>query len=123
MYPYNKRNVPNSRVLRKSMTAEERQIWYHLLKRMPFSIRRQHCIGKFIVDFYIAEKKTVIEIDGIQHHRRQDLQNDKERDEELSKLGIKVLRISNNDINYNFGAVVTYILHSLNVKSDELNKV
>ena len=49
------------------MTPEERHLWYDFLKKLPFNVRRQHNIENYIVDFYIAEKKLVIEIDGIQH--------------------------------------------------------
>ena len=49
------------------MTPEEKHLWYDFLKRLPMNVRRQHNIENYIVDFYIAEKKIVIEIDGRQH--------------------------------------------------------
>lgn len=67
MIPYNKKLVSNARTLRKNMTPEEKHLWYDFLKRLPFNVRRQHNIENYIVDFYIAEKKIVIEVDGIQH--------------------------------------------------------
>ena len=66
-YNYNKNLVTYSQSLRKNMTPEEKQIWYNFLKRLPYTVNRQKVIGNYIVDFYIAEKRTVIEIDGIQH--------------------------------------------------------
>lgn len=67
MIPYNKNLVKNAQELRKNMTPEEKHLWYDFLKKLPFNVRRQHNIENYIVDFYIAEKKAVIEVDGIQH--------------------------------------------------------
>ena len=92
MIPYNKNFVSNARTLRKNMTAEEKHIWYDFLKKLPFVVKRQHNIGDYIVDFYIAEKKIVIEVDGIQHTSEEHRIADEERDDVLTKWGIKVLR-------------------------------
>ena len=102
------------------MTFEERQLWYHFLRRLPCTVRRQHCIEEYIVDFYIAEKRTVIEVDGVQHYRQSDRQKDRERDLRLSELGITVLRIKNFDVKHNFQGVASYILHYLGIKYDDL---
>ena len=67
MIPYNKRFVNHAQILRKNMTPKEKHLWYDFLKRIPYNVRRQHNIENFIVDFYIATKKIVIELDGIQH--------------------------------------------------------
>lgn len=68
MKKYNSALVPNSKTLRKNMTKEERRIWYDFLKNLPVTINRQKVIGEYIVDFYCASVKTVIEIDGLQHY-------------------------------------------------------
>ncbi len=62
MIPYNKKLVSNARTLRKNMTPEEKHLWYDFLKRLPLNVRRQHNIENYIVDFYIAEKKIVVEV-------------------------------------------------------------
>ena len=67
MLPYNKKLVSNARTLRKNMTREEKHLWYDFLKKLPINVHRQHNIKDYIVDFYIAEKKIVIEVDGLQH--------------------------------------------------------
>ena len=54
-------------------------------------MRRQHNIENYIVDFYIAEKKIVIEIDGIQHLSPEHKEADKQRDAVLATCGICVL--------------------------------
>lgn len=67
MYPYNKKLVANAQTLRKNLTLEERHLWYDFLKKLPMPVKRQKNIENYIVDFYIPQVKTVIEIDGIQH--------------------------------------------------------
>ena len=98
MIPYNKKLVSNARELRNNMTPEERHLWYDFLRRLPFNVRRQHNIENYIVDFYIAEKKIVIELDGIQHTSPEHKESDKERDKFLASWKINVLRYSNESI-------------------------
>ena len=112
-YNYNKNHVPLAQQLRKEMTPEERHLWYDFLKKLPFTVNRQKNIGNFIVDFYIASKNIAIEIDGLQHEMSEHNEKDKERDFELSKLGIRVLRYTNKSINKNFGDVCDNILTHL----------
>ena len=67
IYSYNKKLVSNARALRNNMSDEENQLWYDFLKKLPLTVNRQKNIGNYIVDFFIASKRIVIEIDGIQH--------------------------------------------------------
>jgi very-short-patch-repair endonuclease len=115
MIEYNKKLTPLTRTLRKNMTAEERHLWYDFLKKLPFTVHRQKNIHNYIVDFYIADKKLVIEIDGRQHRLPQHIESDNIRDNELALIGIRVIRYSNNDINNNFDSVVNDILHYLDL--------
>ena len=98
------------------MTPEEKHLWYDFLKKLPYNARRQHNIGNYIVDFYIAEKKTVIEIDGRQHYLPEHISADKVRDAYLASLGITVLRYKNDDIRNNFNAVSTDILENFGLQ-------
>ena len=102
------------------MTPEEKHLWFDFLKSLPFTVRRQHNIENYIVDFYIAEKKTVIEVDGIQHQAEENKEADKKRDADLSLWGIKVLRYSNESINKNFTAVASDILKHLGLTFADL---
>ena len=120
MIPYNKKFVPIARMLRKNMTPEEKHLWYDFLKKLPLTVKRQHNIENYIVDFYIAEKKIVIEIDGIQHTSTQHKQEDERRDMNLSSWNITVLRYSNNDIRKNFDGVVCDILKYLELDFSDL---
>lgn len=103
----------NSRFLRKNMTEEERHLWYDFLKYLPITVNRQKVIGNYIVDFYIASEKVVIEIDGSQHYENKGVILDKKRDENLKRLGMTVLRYSNYDISHNFEGVCSDILKNL----------
>jgi very-short-patch-repair endonuclease len=106
----NSKLTPNAKVLRKNMTKQERHLWYDFLKTLPITIHRQKVIGSYIVDFYCASKKIVIELDGSQHFENEGQEKDKLRDEYLKKSGIKVLRYSNLDIDRNFEGVCIDIL-------------
>lgn len=109
----NKKLTPNAKVLRKKMTAEERHLWYDFLKSLPVTVHRQKVIGRYIVDFYCASAKLVIEIDGTQHYEEEGKIRDAERDEFLHSHGLTVIRYSNSDINRNFSAVCEDILNHL----------
>ena len=102
------------------MTPEEKHLWYDFLKRIPFNVRRQHNIENYIVDFYIAEKKIVIEIDGRQHLSTEHKEADKQRDMVLSMWNITVLRYSNDNIRNSFNAVVEDILKKLELDFSDL---
>ena len=123
MIPYNKDLVPNAQALRKDMTREEKHLWYDFLKRLPFTVKRQHNIENYIVDFYIAKKKIVIEIDGRQHTAPEHKKTDEIRDSVLKSWNITVLRYSNDDIRKNFNAVADDILKNLNLTYSDLKRL
>lgn len=123
MIPYNKKLVSTARTLRKNMTPEEKHLWYDLLKRLPFNVRRQHNIENYIVDFYIAEKKTVIEIDGKQHLTSEHKKADKQRDLDLNSWNITVLRYSNDSIRNEFNLVSEDILKRLDLTISDLKPI
>ena len=66
-------------------------------------------IGNFIADFYCHQAKLVIELDGSQHYEEAGLAYDAERTAFLEGLGLRVLRIPNNEVNNNFRGVCEYI--------------
>ena len=103
----------NAKTLRKNMTKEERHLWYDFLKELPGMVHRQKVIGPYIVDFYIASAKLVIELDGSQHYDPRGQTADHQRDAYLNSLGLQVLRYSNADVNRNFREVCEDILNHL----------
>ena len=76
-------------------------------------VHRQKVIGQYIVDFYIASAKIVIELDGSQHFEPQGREADQIRDAYLQSLGLTVLRYSNADINQRFPEVCRDIWNRL----------
>ena len=110
---YNPSLTAISQILRKEMTPEENKLWYQFLKHRPETVYRQKVIGNYIVDFYIASHRLVIELDGIQHTSTEYKQRDEERDSYLASLGITVLRYSNRSVNHDFTYVCEHILKHL----------
>ncbi|MDD5589711.1 MAG: DUF559 domain-containing protein [Candidatus Portnoybacteria bacterium] len=97
--------------LRRSATPQEVILWSRLRhSRLGYKFRRQHSIGKYIIDFYCPENKLIIEIDGSQHL---DSEYDQERDEYLKVLGFKILRFWDNEVNKNLEGVLLKIVAEL----------
>jgi len=107
----------NAKTLRKNITKEERHLWYDFLKTLPITVNRQKVIGNYIVDFYIATAKLVIELDCSQHYEEKGVENDIKRNEFLNSLGVKVLRYSNVDVNQRFESICQDILNHINTSS------
>ena len=105
----------NARSLRKNMTKEERRLWYDFLKSLPVTVNRQKVLGSYIVDFYCAQAKLVIELDGSQHYDDAGRANDQARDIYLQALGLTVLRFSNYDVAKNFSGVCTEIMKHIDL--------
>ena len=104
-----RRDNPNlkgfSTALRKNQTKEEKHLWYDFLRQYPVRFNRQKVLGPYIVDFYCASAKLVIELDGSQHYSEEGSDDDKIRDRYLARLGLKVVRYSNLEITREFDAV------------------
>ena len=103
--PKNNALLKNARQLRSDMTPQERKLWYLFLKKYPVKMYKQRIIGSYIVDFYCAQAKLVIEIDGSQHYDDAGKENDNIRSTYLKDLGLFVVRYSNADINCRFDSV------------------
>ena len=109
MKEYNKANIPLAKTLRKNITSWERKLWYEFLRDYPIRFQRQKAIGNYIVDFYCAKAKLVIELDGGGHYNIDQTKKDKVRTKELENMSLTVLRICNLDISRNFYGVCEYI--------------
>jgi len=98
-----------ARELRKNSTKTEIFLWTKLRKKqvLNFDFDRQVPIDHFIVDFYCKELMLAIEIDGSSHDGK--LEYDIFREEKLNKLGIFILRFTNEDILYNMNTVISKI--------------
>ena len=87
-----------ARELRQTQTPAEKKIWRVLRNRnlCSYKFRRQHPIGRFIVDFYCAQAKLVIEIDGASHGDQEEY--DQARTQWLNERGYTVIRFTNQDV-------------------------
>ena len=83
--------------LRKKMTSAEAFLWTQLKARKLDNIRftRQHSIGYYIVDFYCASEKLIIELDGAYHNTTKAQEYDRIRTVYLESVGYKVIRFEN----------------------------
>ena len=106
---HNKNIVPIAKTLRKNMTKEERHLWYDFLRGYPIKFLRQKPLGKYIADFYSAEAKLIIELDGSQHYTEINIEKDTKRTAYLEQYGLTVHRIPNNYVNQHFKEVCEYI--------------
>ena len=107
--PYNPRLVQRAKDLRKNMTPAERKLWLGLLRKFRFRVLPQRPIDNYIVDFYCASLKLVIEIDGEHHCTEEGKQYDAERDAILSSYGLKVMRVTNSEVMEDFNSVCSRI--------------
>ena len=99
--------------MRSNMTEPEKRIWYQCLKQLPQRFRRQRPFGLYIVDFYCAAHKLVIEIDGDSHTTGDAIAYDVERTEFLNGLGLRVVRFSNQDVMENLDGVYDRLVEEL----------
>jgi very-short-patch-repair endonuclease len=106
-----------TRELRQPQTPAEQAVWRFLSNRQAggFKFRRQHPIGRFIVDFYCPEAKLIIEIDGDSHADQVDY--DQARTEWLESQGCHVIRFTNQEVKENISAVIENILEYCKNKS------
>ena len=104
-----KRNkIAIAKKLRINSTDTEKYLWKYLRGRQleGFKFRRQHPIGKYIVDFINLERKIIIEVDGGQHLENK---KDKLRDRWLEEQGYEVLRFWDNEVLTNIEGVMESI--------------
>ena len=86
------------RTLRKNLTSAEAVLWRYLSRQQleGRKFRRQHSIDNYIVDFYCASEKLILEVDGGIHNNPGQNNADFDRDKRLESLGFRVLRINND---------------------------
>ena len=100
---------PLARQMRREQTAAEKHLWQRLRHKQVggYKFRRQHVIDRFVVDFYCAEARLVVEVDGPTHDYTQE--EDALRTEFLESLGLRVLRFTNDEVFQATDAVVERI--------------
>ncbi len=95
--------------LRQEMTPAEKPLWERLRDRQlgGWKFRRQHPLGPFIADFYCAEERLVVEIDGSIHDFQ--LAQDAERSEQIEEFGYQVIRFLNKEVENDMSMVLRRI--------------
>ena len=90
----------SARRLRSDLTDAEQVLWKRIRRKQIHGVQfyRQKPLLNFIVDFYCAKARLVIELDGGQHFEPEYLQKDIERDKALEELGLRVLRFDNRQV-------------------------
>jgi very-short-patch-repair endonuclease len=121
--PLKTQHKPLVKALRRHPTDAEKKLWRHLRNRQisGAKFRRQQPFGPYILDFYCAESKLAIELDGGQHSKLKGAAQDKQRDEYLKEEGVTVLRFWNNQLLCEFEGVIEMICTTLEGRSPHPN--
>jgi very-short-patch-repair endonuclease len=108
------------RMLRQQPIACERMLWRKIRNRQlgNFKFKRQYSIGSYIVDFYCAETKLVIELDGATHGSDKEIEYDQIRQNFLEKQGLLVKRYLNTDVKENLDLVLESIAATCHKRKD-----
>lgn len=92
--------LKRAKQLRKTTTPAEKQLWKHIRNRQLHNLkfRRQHPIKNYIADFYCHEVRLVIELDGGIHNRKDVKEHDENRQAEIERFDLQVLRFKNEQV-------------------------
>jgi very-short-patch-repair endonuclease len=103
-----------ARQLRQTPTEAEKILWKALRRdQLGVSFRRQHPIGRYVLDFYCPSAGLAIEVDGGQHAAGHQKEIDHRRDQWLSTCGIRMLRFWNNEVLSNLQGVLQMVVMEL----------
>ena len=114
---FNKTSMKDARrELRRNQTGAEKLLWEALRDRQlaGAKFRRQHSIGTYVVDFYCADAKLVVELDGSVHDSPEAQLADCERDAIICDLGLSMMRFRNSDVEERLAYVLEKIEENLN---------
>src|SRR5262249_46601707 len=112
-------NPEPARRLRRSQTDAERRLWFRLRDRRlaGWKFKRQAQIDRFVVDFFCADAKLIVELDGGQHD--QERERDADRTRVLEAMGYLVLRFWNHDVMRKVDGVLEEILSTVSQHTSE----
>ena len=112
--PYNPKLKDYSRQMRVYGEKSEAILWKYLkAKGVGFAFNRQKPILNYIADFYCKELEVVVEIDGAAHFASDAQKKDEERDRQMKVLGLRVIRVMDEDVRRNPERVAWYIEEQL----------
>ena len=112
-----------AKTLRSQLTDCERRLWSRLRNRglAGLKFRRQHPWPPYVLDFYCAELRLVVELDGGQHCDADGFERDRLRTTYLERHGLVVLRFSNLDVVHNMEGVLTELLRWIEARPPHPN--
>ncbi len=118
--PYNPALKERAREMLNNSTKGEIKFWCELLRKREtgYQFYRQKIIDHYIVDFYSAKLRLVVEIDGESHDGKEEY--DKKRDDKFKSYGLKVLHYSDNTVLNNFQLVEKDFKEQLKLRESEL---
>lgn len=101
-----------AKMFRAQMTPPEARLWRCLRagRLRGLKVRRQHPVGPFILDFYCAEAKLAVEVDGAAHDHPDRIERDRRRTAWLSGRGIRVVRLRASSVRDELDGVLDFIL-------------
>ena len=115
---YTKPLIPLARELRREMTDAEHKLWSQIRdNKLGIKLRRQVVFGPYILDFFSAKAKLVLELDGGQHYTAEGIAKDKKRDAYLKEHGLEVLRFSDIEVLQNTSGVIQTIYDKIKEKA------
>jgi very-short-patch-repair endonuclease len=117
----NPRVIGHARAMRHDAVPAEQKLWWKLRDRRlgGFKFRRQQPAGPFVADFYCADCRLVIELDGDTHDGRESY--DAGRTRWLSDNGVAVIRFTNTDVHDNLEGVLESVLKTCESRSPATN--
>ena len=110
--PANIKLKPRANKMSRNMSKSEQLIWFNILSKkqlLGYKFIKQKQIFHYILDFYCSELLLVIEVDGETHCTPQQMLYDETRTQLLNSLNIKVIRVSNHDIQRSLESVRAYL--------------
>jgi very-short-patch-repair endonuclease len=110
---YRRDLTSRAQILRRDPTPAERKLWYEFLSTHPEKFTRQKPLGSYIADFYCAQKRLVIELDGDTHFTEGGDAYDRQRTAVLGFRSIRVVRFTNAEVLRQFEAVCAQIEQAL----------
>jgi very-short-patch-repair endonuclease len=110
--------LSRSRKLRRQLTPSESVLWWRLRAGRfdGFKFRRQHPMGPYIVDFYCAQQRLVVEVDGDSHFTREGRAHDERRARFLASCNVRVLRFDNHQVRDQLPDVLDAIHRALSAR-------
>jgi very-short-patch-repair endonuclease len=110
--------LKRARALRRPQTPAEQKLWAHLRGKQlcGLKFRRQQPVGRFIVDFYCARHRLIVEIDGDVHAYQ--VESDQARTEWLEQKGYRVIRFTNIQVLNQTDAVLEEIVRNCEPPTD-----